>query len=155
MIALEDLGFFARYIFDNRSAMSAQELEIASDYVDWPYLIDTFIKVTGSKAEHKALTIEQWADLFTGMEQAVHMDDQGKEGVTTLREHSIMWWNIYADDLPKRDLDQLRAIHPGLLSVEDWMRKYGYTGELKPPLLKNHADRGRSFVPDQTALDRL
>ncbi|KAI0668171.1 hypothetical protein C8Q78DRAFT_279650 [Trametes maxima] len=35
LIALTDVGFFARYLFDNREAMSAQELEVAGDRVDF------------------------------------------------------------------------------------------------------------------------
>ena len=154
MIALEDLGFFARYIFDNRDAMSARELEIASDYVDWPYLVDTFTKVTGNKAEYKALTVEQWISLFTGTEKALHMDEQGQEGVTTLKDNFSRWWNIYADDVLTRDLEQLRTIHPGLLSVESWMRKDEYTGELKGPLLKDH-EEGWGFVPNTEAISHL
>ena len=33
MIALEDLGFFARYAFDHRAAVSGKDLEVASEWV--------------------------------------------------------------------------------------------------------------------------
>ena len=47
MIALEDLGFFARYAFDNRAIVSGHDLEVATDWVSWDTLIATFTKVTG------------------------------------------------------------------------------------------------------------
>ena len=49
MIALEDLGFFARYAFDHRASVSGKELEVASDWVGWDDLVATFTKVTGQK----------------------------------------------------------------------------------------------------------
>ena len=33
MIALSDLGFFARYSFDHRAEVSGKDLEVASDWV--------------------------------------------------------------------------------------------------------------------------
>ena len=64
MIALEDLGFFARYSFDHRAEVSAQDLEIATDWVSWDRLVATFTKVTGHKAEYlrQSLDSEGWFD---------------------------------------------------------------------------------------------
>ena len=54
-VALPDIGFFARYTFDNRTLVSGQELKIASDIVGWDYLVETFTKVTGHKAVVKQI----------------------------------------------------------------------------------------------------
>ena len=51
MVALADIGFFARYTFDHRAASSGRDYRIASDLVAWDYLAETFEKVTGQKAE--------------------------------------------------------------------------------------------------------
>lgn len=37
MIALADLGFFARYAFDHHAQTSSKNLEIASDWVGWEH----------------------------------------------------------------------------------------------------------------------
>ena len=42
MIALSDLGWWARYVFEHRSETSGRELFVASDWVSWDYLVDTF-----------------------------------------------------------------------------------------------------------------
>ncbi len=60
MIALEDLGFFARYTFDHRAETSGKDLEIATDWVNWDYLVETFTKVTGEKAEFLRQPLDEW-----------------------------------------------------------------------------------------------
>ncbi len=152
MIALEDLGFFARYIFDHRAEMSGRELEVASDYVGWEHLVETFRKVTGKKAEWVSLSVEQWMGLFKDMDGPIHAEERGKPGATTSKENFSRWWEIYADDLAQRDMEMLRGIHPGLLSVEDWMRKNKYEGGWQDGVLKG-ATAG--FVPNFEAIGRL
>jgi len=39
MIALADLGFWARWTFDHRKETSAKDLEVASDMVGWDRLV--------------------------------------------------------------------------------------------------------------------
>ena len=60
MVALADIGFFARYTLDHRAASSGHDYRIASDLVDWAYLAETFRKVTGSKAEVIYQTYDDW-----------------------------------------------------------------------------------------------
>lgn len=63
MVALRDVGFFARYAFDNRALVSARELAIASEMVHLGGpggLVDTFTKVTGQPAVYVRQTIEEW-----------------------------------------------------------------------------------------------
>ena len=155
MIALEDLGFFARYIFDHRAEMSERELEVASDYVGWEYLVETVRKVTGEKAEWAPLSVEQWMALFKHTDMPVHAEERGKPGATTLKENFSRWWEIYANDLMRRDMEMLRRIHPGLLSVEQWMRKHKYEGEWQAEMLKGGAEGGTGFIPDFEAIGRL
>ena len=156
MIALEDLGFFARYIFDHRAEMSGRELEVASDYVGWERLVETFRKVTGKKAEWVPLSVERWMALFKHTDVPVHAEERGKAGATTFGESFSKWWAIYAADLARRDMERLRRIHPGLLSVEQWMRKYGYTGEWQAGMLKGTGPEGQTgFIPDFEAIGRL
>lgn len=64
MIALEDLGFWARYTFDHRFETSAKDLEVASDMVGWDYLASAFTKVTGKPAVVIDQTLDEWFDNF-------------------------------------------------------------------------------------------
>lgn len=68
MIALKDLGFWARYTFDNIKATAGKELEVASDMVDWEYLRETFEKFTGNKAIILHQSAEDWMKNLIGTE---------------------------------------------------------------------------------------
>jgi hypothetical protein len=60
MIALSDLGWWARYTFDHREETSAQNLKISSDLVGWEYLRETFENVTGKKAVVIYQSVSEW-----------------------------------------------------------------------------------------------
>lgn len=60
MIALADIGFFARYTFDNRGLTSGKDLEVASEVIGWDDLVKTFTKVTGEKAIYLRLSLNEW-----------------------------------------------------------------------------------------------
>ena len=76
MIALSDLGYFARYTFDHRAETSGQELEIASDVVGWNYLAKTFMKVTGKKAQVVDQTLDEWFANFAGVDEPLANEKQ-------------------------------------------------------------------------------
>ncbi|KAA1467692.1 NAD-P-binding protein [Dentipellis sp. KUC8613] len=125
MIALKDLGWWARYTFDHRQLVSGRVISIASDMVDWPYLVKTFTKVTGKKAVFQPVSIEQ------AMAQAPNPDrPAASNGIDSMtwRQSFSGWWAAYRDDKLKKDMDWLRKVHPGTLSLEKWMREVGYDG---------------------------
>ncbi|RPD63751.1 nmrA-family protein [Lentinus tigrinus ALCF2SS1-6] len=155
MIALQDLGFFARYIFDNRAATSRQELEIASDWVDWDYLVKTFTKVTGKKAEYSPVSIDDWMALFLNTDQSLANEQRRGDGTTTWRENFTRWWHLYRDDVIQRDFTRLRRIHSDLLTLEAWMRTNGYTGEIRGDLLKNDVDGKGGVRPNVEKIAQL
>lgn len=115
MVALSDIGFFARYVFDNRATTSRAELKIASDMVSWEYLRKNFEKVTGKNAEVLYLSIEEWFDnLGTDWRQDQPIAAAGKVGVDTIswKDNMRAWWTMYHDGILKRDLDWIRRINP-------------------------------------------
>jgi hypothetical protein len=71
MIALSDIGWWARYVFDHRSETSGKDLKISSDWVSWDYLRETFEKVTGKKAVVVHQTIDEWMDNFNSVTDRV------------------------------------------------------------------------------------
>ncbi|KIY52518.1 nmrA-family protein [Fistulina hepatica ATCC 64428] len=144
MIALDDLGWWARYTFDHRAETSGRELEIASDMVGWDYLVATFTKFTGLPAVYRRQTISEWWNNFlpecVDAPLAIELDD----GITC-RENFSAFWSLWRDDVVERDMDWIRGVHPGTLNIETWMRENDYTGDIKVGqgnILKN-ADDGK------------
>ncbi len=154
MITLADIGFFARHIFDHRADTSARELEVGSDWVDWPYLVSTFTKVTGKPAVFLPLALEEWFALWNqeDINRPVANERHGApDGSTTWKENFTCWWAQYRDDVIKRDFESLRKVNPRGHNLESWMREVGYTGDMGWSLLKN-AEDGKSPRLD---LDRI
>ena len=124
MIALADIGFFARYAFDNRALTSGQELKVASEMVGWEHVVSTFTKVTGQKAVFKRLSIEEWAETF---DEATLREPFGG-GPLTFRENFSSWWRLYRDDVIKKDMQWIQERNPNGYTLEKWMRETRYDG---------------------------
>ncbi|KZT36391.1 hypothetical protein SISSUDRAFT_1121002 [Sistotremastrum suecicum HHB10207 ss-3] len=150
MISLKDLGYFARYIFDHREAFSARDLEVTSDLVAWDKLVETFIKFTGKRAKFVDIPIEIWLQLLknTDRPRANKFYDSGSSGHTTWGENFTKWWNIYHDDIIKRDLEAIKKIHPALRSVEAWMVETNYDASYKVLMKNNEEGKGGTFNAD-------
>lgn len=143
MIALSDLGFFARYSFDNRAAVSGKDLEVASDMVGWEYLRATFEKVTGNKAEVVYQSLDTWFENFTGVDKPVANERPDGDGSTSWRQNFSFWWALFRDDVITRDMDWVRRVNPKGHTLESWMREKQYAGTPafgKSSLLKNSED---------------
>ena len=124
MIALADIGFFARYAFDHRALTSGQELKVASEVVGWEDVASAFTKVTGHPAVFKRLSIEGWMDLF---DEATLQTPFGG-GPLTFEENFSGWWRLYRDDVIQRDMAWIREINPDGYTLERWMRENRYDG---------------------------
>ncbi|KAI5116173.1 hypothetical protein M0805_004989 [Coniferiporia weirii] len=140
MIALSDLGFFARYSFDHRAEVSGKDLEVASQMVHWDGpdgLVETFKRVTGQKAVYVRQTPEQWMNSFVGADKRpVAVDIPVETGGTSWRENFIAFWSQWRDDIITRDMDWIRSIHPNVHTLESWMRENNYTGRFDKSTLK-------------------
>jgi hypothetical protein len=132
MIALSDLGYYARYLFDHPVKYSAGDLKVATEMVTWPHLVETFTKVTGKPAVFVNQTTDEFYDLRPGSDAPLAADFlelKGNEKKITFKENFTNWWNIYRDDMVERDMEMLKKINPNGLTLEKWMREVGYTGE--------------------------
>lgn len=114
MIALPDLGYFARYTFDHREETSGKDLEVASEMVQWDVLVKTFEKVTGNKAEYKPVALDEWFvsspsssdrrflmvtpvddarfEFFADSNRPVAADHTIGDGSTTWKKNFSGWW---------------------------------------------------------------
>lgn len=175
MIALEDLGWWARWTFDHRSEMSGRNLGVTSEFIDWNYLVEvrlistnqefysndyiqTFMKVTGKPAVFKRLTLDEWWSLFD--EKLVSLpfgnERRGEPSSTvTLRDNYSGFWRILRDGLfdDMYDMEWIRSIHPETYTLEKWLRVSNYD-TMDKPVLKNAVDGKRSwgFKADLAAL---
>ncbi|KAH8116908.1 NAD(P)-binding protein [Phellopilus nigrolimitatus] len=138
MIALSDLGFFARYSFDHRMEVSGKDLEVASEMVGWDGpdgLVETFKRVTGQKAVFVRQTVDGWMNNFSGIDVPVARDME--MGSTTWRQNFSAFWRQWRDDVITRDMAWVKSVNPrGLHSREldaceqlHWQARYEYTQE--------------------------
>ncbi|EIM84006.1 nmrA-family protein [Stereum hirsutum FP-91666 SS1] len=121
MIALADIGFFARYTFDNRELTSGKDLEVASEVIGWEDLAKTFTNVTGQKAIYLRLSLDEWFDLFIDADLPLAGERKKGDGSWTFRQNFSGWWNVFKDDLLKKDMTWLRDVHPNGYTVARWI----------------------------------
>ncbi|KAI0669055.1 NAD-P-binding protein [Trametes maxima] len=152
MIALDDLGFFARYSFDHRAEVSGKDLEIASDLVGWDYLVATFTKVTGQKAAVLQQPLEAWFDNFG--HGVLPVASEHPEG-TTWRENFSGFWSQWRDDVITRDFEWIRRVNPNGYSLESWMRAKEYNGDIFGAALLKNVEDGRAVRLDRERIASL
>ena len=146
LIALEDVGVYSLWLFDNLKESAGLDLKVTTDEVSFADIVRIFTKVTGKKATHKYLTFEEYLPLAEPYPGAysnftVHPREPRDESFMTWRENFTAWWRFWGEGVvPPRDVALLDRIHPNRIkNLEDWMRKTGYDGTRKP-VLKNSED---------------
>ena len=160
MTALEDLGFFARYAFDHRASVSGKDLEIASDWVGWDYLVSTFTEVTGQKAEYLRQSLDGdggagWFGNWLHTDRPVANERTYGDGSTTWRENFTGFWAMWRDDVNRRDWTWIRKTHPRGYTLESWMRAKEYRGLAhEAEVLKNREDE-KSVAPNHERIREL
>lgn len=147
MVALSDIGFFARYTFDHRELTSAKDLEITSDMVNWDYLVSTFEKVTGKKAVAVKQTVDEWMANFVNTDLPVAYEKQPGQGMTW-KQNFTGWWNTFHDDVLTRDMQWLREVNPRGHTLESWMREVNYTGDKPAGALLKHVEDHNRIAPN-------
>ncbi|KAJ7825178.1 NAD-P-binding protein [Mycena olivaceomarginata] len=144
MIALKDLGWWARYTFDHRLETSGSELNITSERVGWDYLVETFTKVTGKPAVFKPQSLDEWWTNFDdGVNDPVASDKTRGDGSRTIRDNFSAFWRVLRDDIVQKDMDWIRRIHPETYTLERWMRENDYQGRTGAVLKNAQEGRGK------------
>lgn len=154
MVALDDIGFWARHIFDDPSTTTGQDLEIASEMVSYPHIVDTFTRVTGQKAEYKRLTLEEYFDLFDPI-TADGPVASGVTGGTTYRQNFTATWAMWRDEVCKRDMEKVLAVHPESMTLDRWIGETGFDGSLNMSLMKNVEDATTKLVLNMDKIQAL
>ncbi|EXL40787.1 hypothetical protein FOCG_16731 [Fusarium oxysporum f. sp. radicis-lycopersici 26381] len=97
LIALDDIGVYSLWIFDNPSQSAGLSLEVATDEVSFAEIAATFIKVTDNKGLYKRVPLEEYlakAEPYPGAYSnwASNPDEPRDESFMTWRENFTAWW---------------------------------------------------------------
>ena len=116
LIAVEDIGVFVALAFANRNQYLGRTLELAGDELTELQIADTFTKVIGRPVSLNLPT------------QA-----QGRQP----DEEMIAMFNFFNGQGYDADIPALRKFHPGLLSLEQYLRKNGWENAEPIPIPEN------------------
>jgi len=107
-VAVEDIGTFAALAFENPDQWIGREVDLAGDEMTMTDIAGAFSRVTGREVSYVQTPWDQFEEQM-GEEFAVMyrwFDDVGYEA----------------------DIGALRSEHPGLTSLEDYLRGHGWEG---------------------------
>ncbi|KAK4553155.1 hypothetical protein LTR86_009685 [Recurvomyces mirabilis] len=141
LIAVEDVGAYSLWMFENPSESTGVQLKIATDAVTFEEIAEIFTKVTGKKALHEYVPLEQYlpaAEPYPNAPAnwAAGPDAPRDDSTMTWRENFGPWWRYWGEGVcENRDFALLDRIHPKRIkSLKGWMRLVGYDGQPKPVL---------------------
>lgn len=147
LIALEDLGWYGRWIFDHPERSNGMTLKASTEHVHWKDLARTFAELTGRKAVYKDITLDEYfaSGVLNPEAKVGHSADHDDDTLQTYRQNFTGFWNMFKASggnvgNSRRDYGFLDEIYPGRIrTVGEWMKKKGYTGKAGS-VLKDYAD---------------
>ena len=116
LIAAEDIGVFTALAFANRSLYLGNTIELAGDELTELQIADTFSKVIG---------------------RPVTLTLPAREEGRPPEEEMIAMFNFFNGQGYEANLPALRKLHPGLLPLEQYLRKNGWENAEPVPLPEN------------------
>jgi hypothetical protein len=159
LIALDDIGFYTKWLFDNPSESAGLELKVTTDEVSFAEIAQTFTTVTGKRAVHKYISLEEYLPLA---EPYPNAPANWAAGPTVIKDDSAMswrenfsaWWHYWGEGMAeKRDLELLTRIYPDRIkSLKDWMRKVKYDGKSRS-ILKGAEDLRKPAAAEKRSLE--
>jgi len=159
LIALEDVGVYSLWMFDNIKDSAGLELKVATDEVSFAEIAATFTQVTGKDAAHKFVPLNEYlpnAEPFLNAPAnwAAGPNAARDESTMTWRENFSAWWLFWGEGWPgKRDWALLDRIHPQRIkSLKEWMEKNKYDGQ--PRTLLKGAEDLRRWAQAQAKADK-
>ncbi|KAH6952108.1 hypothetical protein DER45DRAFT_605969 [Fusarium avenaceum] len=155
-IYLDDFGKYVDWALTNPNESSSLDYGIATTQASGAQIATAAEKVSGKPSQFVNVPIEAWNSaawkyLPNGGDTKIGFQSVTDQNVLlmTYAENFTHWWNLYKASpntnkgLIQRDFVFMDRIVPDRVkSVEEWMRKVGYTGE-KQALLKLDAASGQ------------
>ena len=123
-VALEDCGYYARWLFDNSERANGMNLEVAIEPVDYHKLAAAFETVTGHPAQYIDTELNAYwsaGPLTKDAESpAGYNADLNDKSTMSVRDSFTGFWNIFKYGVIRRDYALLDEIHPSRIkSVEE------------------------------------
>jgi len=115
MIAVEDIAVFAALAFARPADYLGKTIELAGDALTEQQIADTFAKVIGRPVTLAASAGSGWAS----------------------PEESAAMSNFFNGEAYNANIDALRRLHPGLLTLEQYLRKNGWENMQPIPMTEN------------------
>ena len=162
-VALEDCGYYVRWLFDHPERANGMDLEVAIEHVTYANLAAAFEKVTGYPAQYIDTNLDTYwrkgslsrrADVPAG-----YNADPNDKSTMSVRDNFTGFWNVWKHGIVERDYAFLDEIHPNRIkTAEQWFRREDQLGRelgkgslwerVQPenwrpdsPILKGTADR--------------
>lgn len=117
LVAVRDIGAFAAIAFDDPGSYAGQHLDLAGDCLTGPQIADVFARACGLPARFRQVPIERLRAFDPEVARMFEWMDTRAPGESGLGQEPA--------------LDSLRAVHPGLMTLETWLRTTGWRPE--PP----------------------
>ncbi|KAE8370568.1 hypothetical protein BDV27DRAFT_169089 [Aspergillus caelatus] len=155
LIALEDIGHYSLWLFNNLPESAGMNLKVATDEVSFADIAAVFTEVTGKKGVHQYMPLEEYLPLAEPFPGALANFAAGPDAVRddstmTWRQNFSVWWRYWGEGRAEpRDFTLLNRIHPGRIkSLGEWMKMAHYDG-LRKNVLKGPEDLRRAAVSMQ------
>ncbi|CRK28536.1 hypothetical protein BN1708_015226 [Verticillium longisporum] len=135
LIALDDVGVYNLWLFDNPDEAAGLDLLVVTDNVSFPEIAKTFTEVTGKQGVFKSTPFEHYAKVaepYPGafVNWSLGPDAPRDESVMKWNDNFGAWWRYWGEGrTPLRDTAILDRIHPKRIrSLAEWMKHVGYDG---------------------------
>jgi uncharacterized protein YbjT (DUF2867 family) len=115
LISVEDIAVFAALAFEKPEEYLGETLELAGDALTEAQIAETFAKVIGRPVKPTMPSGGSWAS----------------------EEEMTAMFNFFNGKAYAADIPSLRKLHPGLLTLEQYLRKSGWENAQPMPLPEN------------------
>ena len=132
-VALDDCGYYVRWLFDHPQLANGMDLEVAIEHVAYAELASAFKRVTGHPARYVDTDLEAyWSKGPLGRvadKPAGYNADPADKSTMTVRDNFTGFWNSWKHGIVKRNYALLDEIHPQRIrTAEDWLRREDQLG---------------------------
>jgi len=131
-VALDDCGYYVKWLFDNQERANGMNLEIAVEHVDYNDLAAAFTRVTGKPAKYVDVDLD-WYWQHGPMASAAKATAGYNAGIgdpasMNIRDNFTGFWNLFKHSagnkgVLQRNYELLDDIHPNRIkTAEQWLQ---------------------------------
>ncbi|KAL7953361.1 hypothetical protein V8C34DRAFT_321213 [Trichoderma compactum] len=131
-LALQDCGYYVRWMFDNPRRASGMDLRTAIAHISFDEMAASFERVTGRPAQYIEMSMDDYWALYRDIADlpAAYNADPNDASTMSTKDNFTGFWNFCKDDLMKREYAILDEIHPNRIrTAEQWFRMEELNGQ--------------------------